>query len=123
VVAAGLTAGTTATLTSAGTISEPAGGLITPGSLDVSAGSVSLPGPNAVDVVTGSSSGDFVFRNDRHDLTIGCVGSQPPTCGVQTTAGGNILLETTIGGNLVLNQTVSAGGGSLGLVSAGTITH
>jgi filamentous hemagglutinin family protein len=115
------------------------GGVITANTLDVfdSGGSVSLPGANAVGTLTGFASGTFLFRDDSHTLTVGCVANGDSTdCGVSTN-GSNIVLETTASGNLVLNQTVNANNnppvdpstilgstpGLIGLSSAGTITQ
>src|SRR5271165_419427 len=113
------------------------GGMITANTLDVSdaAGSVSLPGTNAVATLTGFVGGTFLYRNDSHDLTVGCLSG---SCGVST-LGSNIILETTTSGNLILDQTVNANNlpppeigvstilgsapGMVALSSAGTITQ
>jgi filamentous hemagglutinin family protein len=121
-----------------GAINQSAGA-IAANTLDVSdpGGSVSLPGANAVGTLTGFASGTFLFRDDSHTLTVGCVANGDSTdCGVSTN-GSNIILETTTSGNLVLNQTVNANNnppidpstilgstpGLIGLSSAGTITQ
>src|SRR5271165_1633211 len=113
------------------------GSMITANTLDVSdaAGSVSLPGTNAVATLTGFIGGTFLYRNDSQDLTVGCLSG---SCGVST-LGSNIILETTTSGNLILDQTVNANNlpppeigvstilgsapGMIALSSAGTITQ
>jgi filamentous hemagglutinin family protein len=125
-------------LDASGAITQTAGA-IAANTLDVfdPGGSVSLPDANAVDTLTGFAGGSFLFRNDGHMLTVGCVANgEGSDCGVSTN-GGNIILETTTSGNLVLSQTVDANSnppadpstilgpapGLVALSSAGTITQ
>ena len=115
-------------LRSGGAITQTdTGSMITANSLSASESSgteVSLPGPNAVDTLAGYTPGTFLFRNDSHPLTIGCVGGPFASCGVLT-FGGALTLVTTGTPSSDFDLTVAApsdirsNGGAITLMAGG----
>jgi filamentous hemagglutinin family protein len=105
------------TLTSAGTITEPAGGLITTAALTGSSvGGASLTQGNLVGTLgpfSNMTSGLLSFTN-----------AQPlTTAGVVSSAGGLTLTTTGAGSNLTVGGGLTASGQTVTLSSAGTITE
>jgi filamentous hemagglutinin family protein len=117
VVGAGLSAGTTVTLNSAGTITEPVGGSITAATLTgASVGGGSLTQGNSVGTLgpfSNLTSGLLSFTN-----------AQPlTTAGVVHSAGGLTVTTTGAGSNLTVGGGLTASGQTVTLTSAGTITE
>jgi hypothetical protein len=114
-VGAGLSAGTTVTLTSAGTITEPAGGSITAAALTGSSvGGTALNQPNLLTNLgpfTNAGAGGFSLTDGQ---TLNVTGA------VDAGTGG--LALTTSSGNLVVGAGLTAGT-AVALNSAGTITE
>ncbi len=114
-----ITSGNSVFLNATGGAITQTAGIITAGSLGVNAaGSVSLPGPNAVGTLTGSvssPSGKFLFRDDRQDLVIGFGDGT----GVFTN-GGPLTVGTT--GTSATGFNLSIEGGSVVSSSGGPIT-
>jgi filamentous hemagglutinin family protein len=116
---------------SAGSAITQSSGMINAAGLAAFGQSISLLGPNAVDVLTGGPSfsttqpavSSFAFRNDRHALVVGCPFAAAPTaCGVQTT-GGPLTVVTTgtaaSGFGLMIDGPVSSAGGPITLMAGG----
>jgi hypothetical protein len=114
-VGAGLTAGTMVTLSSAGTITEPAGGLITAATLTgSSAGGTTLTQTNQLANLgpfTNTGAGGFALTDGQTLNVTGAVD-----------AGTGALALTTTSGNLVVGAGLTAGT-MVTLSSAGTITE